>query len=186
MIFGILDSIGPDMDNLLFMKRTADRLYGTDYRWSVLAAGRHQMPFATQAAMLGGVGARRPGGFLAISAAASSQRRMPSRSRRSAGSCPNSATRSRRQPQLRLCLISRAGIWSVFEVAHGELRRRPPKPLHCVETAGNRMRVALGQGCLAAIQRCRAQSGRLCRIELADMVGQEQDFSGQPYRSPRR
>jgi uncharacterized protein (DUF849 family) len=36
------------------MKRTADRLFGSDYRWSVLAAGRHQMPFASQAAMLGG------------------------------------------------------------------------------------------------------------------------------------
>ncbi|MEC9343685.1 MAG: 3-keto-5-aminohexanoate cleavage protein, partial [Pseudomonadota bacterium] len=46
--------IGPDMDNLLFMKRTADKLFGDDYYWSVLAAGRHQMPFATQAAMLGG------------------------------------------------------------------------------------------------------------------------------------
>lgn len=54
MIFGILGGIGADMDNLLFMKRTADRLFGADYRWSVLAAGRHQMPFCTQAAMLGG------------------------------------------------------------------------------------------------------------------------------------
>lgn len=54
MIFGILGGVGAEMDNLLFMKRTADRLFGEDYRWSVLAAGRHQMPFATQAAMLGG------------------------------------------------------------------------------------------------------------------------------------
>jgi len=54
LIFGILGGIGPDMDNLMFMKRTADRLFGNDYKWSVLAAGRHQMPFATQAAMLGG------------------------------------------------------------------------------------------------------------------------------------
>jgi uncharacterized protein (DUF849 family) len=54
MIFGILGGIGPDLDNLLFMKRTADRLFGSDYRWSVLAAGRFQMPFATQAALLGG------------------------------------------------------------------------------------------------------------------------------------
>ena len=54
MIFGILGGIGPDMDNLLFMKRTADKLFGEDYRWSVLAAGRHQMAFCTQAAMLGG------------------------------------------------------------------------------------------------------------------------------------
>jgi uncharacterized protein (DUF849 family) len=53
-IFGILGGIGPEMDNVLFMKRTADRLFGTDYVWSVLAAGRHQIPVATQAAMLGG------------------------------------------------------------------------------------------------------------------------------------
>ena len=54
MIFGILGGIGADMQNLMFMKQTADRLFGLDYRWSVLAAGRLQMPFATQAAMIGG------------------------------------------------------------------------------------------------------------------------------------
>ncbi|MFV3077667.1 3-keto-5-aminohexanoate cleavage protein [Niveispirillum fermenti] len=55
MIFGVLGGIGPDLDNLVFMKRTADRLFGEEnYRWSVLAAGRHQMPFLTQAALLGG------------------------------------------------------------------------------------------------------------------------------------
>ena len=43
------------MENLMFMKRTADRLFGADsYQWSVLAAGRHQMPFITQAALMGG------------------------------------------------------------------------------------------------------------------------------------
>jgi uncharacterized protein (DUF849 family) len=54
LIFGILGGIGPDPENLMFMKRTADKLFGDDYRWSVLAAGRFQMPFATQAAMMGG------------------------------------------------------------------------------------------------------------------------------------
>ena len=54
IIFGILGGIGADMRNLFFMKETADRLFGSDYRWSVLAAGRHQIPFATQAAMMGG------------------------------------------------------------------------------------------------------------------------------------
>jgi uncharacterized protein (DUF849 family) len=53
-IFGILGGIGPEMDNLLFMKRTADRLFGDQFAWSVLAAGRHQIPFATMAVMLGG------------------------------------------------------------------------------------------------------------------------------------
>jgi uncharacterized protein (DUF849 family) len=54
MIFGILGGIGADMRNLMFMKETADKLFGNDYRWSVLGAGRNQMPFCTQAAMLGG------------------------------------------------------------------------------------------------------------------------------------
>ena len=54
MVFGILGGIGSDARNLTFMKETADRLFGDDYNWSVLGAGRAQMPFATQAAMLGG------------------------------------------------------------------------------------------------------------------------------------
>jgi 3,5-dioxohexanoate:acetyl-CoA acetone transferase len=53
-IFGILGGIGAELDNLLFARRTADRLFGDDYVWSVLAAGRHQMSFCTNAAMLGG------------------------------------------------------------------------------------------------------------------------------------
>lgn len=55
MIFGIMGGIGADLENLFFMKQTADRLFGAEnYRWSCLAAGRHQMPFLTQAALLGG------------------------------------------------------------------------------------------------------------------------------------
>jgi len=55
MAFGILGGIGPDLRNLLFMKETADRLFGAqDYQWSALAAGRHQMHVAVQAALLGG------------------------------------------------------------------------------------------------------------------------------------
>jgi uncharacterized protein (DUF849 family) len=55
LIFGILGGIGADLDNLVFMKQTADRLFGAGtFQWSVLAAGRHQMPFVTQAALLGG------------------------------------------------------------------------------------------------------------------------------------
>jgi uncharacterized protein (DUF849 family) len=53
-IFGILGGIGAEPDNLLFMKRTADRLFGEDYEWSILAAGRHQMGFVTMGAMMGG------------------------------------------------------------------------------------------------------------------------------------
>ena len=54
-IFGILGGIGADLDNLIFMKQTADRLFGSkNFQWSVLAAGRHQMPFISQSALLGG------------------------------------------------------------------------------------------------------------------------------------
>ncbi|KAA0679293.1 3-keto-5-aminohexanoate cleavage protein [Roseomonas genomospecies 6] len=53
-IFGILGGIGAEQRNLLFMRETADRLFGTDYEWSVLAAGRHQIPFTTMAAVMGG------------------------------------------------------------------------------------------------------------------------------------
>ena len=55
MVFGILGGVGADLDNLMHMHVIADKLFGADtYEWSVLAAGRHQMPFATQSAMLGG------------------------------------------------------------------------------------------------------------------------------------
>jgi uncharacterized protein (DUF849 family) len=55
MVFGILGGMGAELDHLVHLHRTADRLFGEEnYEWSVLAAGRHQMPFATQSAMLGG------------------------------------------------------------------------------------------------------------------------------------
>jgi uncharacterized protein (DUF849 family) len=54
MVFGILGGVGADLDNLQHMHTIAEKLFGDSYEWSVLAAGRHQMPFATQAAMLGG------------------------------------------------------------------------------------------------------------------------------------
>ena len=53
-IFGILGGIGAEPRNLMFMRETADRLFGGDYVWSVLAAGRHQMAFTTMAGILGG------------------------------------------------------------------------------------------------------------------------------------
>lgn len=54
MIYGILGGAGAEIDNLVHMHTVADRLFGDDYEWSVLAAGRHQMPFAGTAASLGG------------------------------------------------------------------------------------------------------------------------------------
>jgi uncharacterized protein (DUF849 family) len=53
-VFGILGGIGPHPEDVAHMKRTADRLFGDDYRWSVLGAGRHQLPIAAQAVALGG------------------------------------------------------------------------------------------------------------------------------------
>jgi uncharacterized protein (DUF849 family) len=52
-IFGILGGIGPDPENLMFMKSTADRLFGDGYRFSLLGAGRHQMSLLTMGAVLG-------------------------------------------------------------------------------------------------------------------------------------
>lgn len=54
MVFGILGGVGPDLDNLVHMHTIAEKLFGNDYEWSVLAAGRHQIPFTTQSALLGG------------------------------------------------------------------------------------------------------------------------------------
>jgi len=53
-IFGILGGIGPEADNLMHMKRTADHLFGSDYVWSILGAGRHQMGLITMGAIMGG------------------------------------------------------------------------------------------------------------------------------------
>ena len=53
-VFGILGGIGPHPDDVMHMKRTADRLFGDEYVWSVLGAGRNQMPIAATAAAIGG------------------------------------------------------------------------------------------------------------------------------------
>ena len=52
--FGLLGGIGAHPDDVMHMKRTADRLFGDNYRWSVLGAGRNQMPVAAMAASMGG------------------------------------------------------------------------------------------------------------------------------------
>jgi uncharacterized protein (DUF849 family) len=53
-IFGILGGIGAEPENLLHMKRTADQLFGDQYLWSILGAGRHQMGLVTMGALMGG------------------------------------------------------------------------------------------------------------------------------------
>jgi uncharacterized protein (DUF849 family) len=52
-VFGILGGIGNHPEDLMHMRRTADRLFGNDYAWSILGAGRAQMALATQGATLG-------------------------------------------------------------------------------------------------------------------------------------
>lgn len=55
LIVGTLGGIGPGPENLMFMKETADRLFGAgQFHWSVLAGGRHQMNMGTMAATMGG------------------------------------------------------------------------------------------------------------------------------------
>lgn len=53
-VFGILGGIGPHPEDLMHMRRTADRLFGDRYQWSILAAGRHQLPLTTMGASMGG------------------------------------------------------------------------------------------------------------------------------------
>src|ERR1700742_3472436 len=53
-VFGILGGIGPHPEDVLHMKRTADRLFGQHYKWSVLGAGRSQLAIVAQAAAMGG------------------------------------------------------------------------------------------------------------------------------------
>ncbi|MGQ3488277.1 beta-keto acid cleavage family enzyme [Roseovarius pacificus] len=53
-VFGVLGGMGPDPENLTHMIRIADKLFGDDYMFSVLAAGRHQIPLTTMAAAMGG------------------------------------------------------------------------------------------------------------------------------------
>ena len=53
-VFGLLGGIGPHPDEVLHMRRVADRLFGSDYHWSVLGAGRNQMSVAAIGAAMGG------------------------------------------------------------------------------------------------------------------------------------
>jgi uncharacterized protein (DUF849 family) len=75
-VFGLLGGIGPHPEDVSHMRRTADRLFGKDYQWSVLGAGRHQLAIAAQSVTMGGnvrVGLEdslwiRPGEFASSSA----------------------------------------------------------------------------------------------------------------------
>ena len=52
-VFGLLGGIGPNPEDLMHMRRTADRLFGNNYQWSILGAGRNQIPLATIGAAMG-------------------------------------------------------------------------------------------------------------------------------------
>ena len=81
-MFGILGGIGPHPEDVAHMKRTADRLFGDHYHWSVLGAGRNQLPIATQSVALGGNVRVGPGGF------ALDRRRPPGREQRRSRCAP--------------------------------------------------------------------------------------------------
>lgn len=49
-VFGLLGGIGAHPEDLMHMKRTADRLFGDQYRWSILGAGKNQIPLASMGA----------------------------------------------------------------------------------------------------------------------------------------
>ncbi|SMX46986.1 3-keto-5-aminohexanoate cleavage protein [Maliponia aquimaris] len=53
-VFGLMGGIGAHPDDVMHMKRTADRLFGDQYQWSVLGAGKNQLPIAAMAAAMGG------------------------------------------------------------------------------------------------------------------------------------
>jgi uncharacterized protein (DUF849 family) len=53
-VFGLLGGIGAHPEDVMHMRRTADRLFGDNYRWSVLGAGRNQLPIAAMAVSMGG------------------------------------------------------------------------------------------------------------------------------------
>jgi len=75
-VFGILGGIGTHPEDVIMMKRTADRLLGDNYHWSVLGAGAAQMRIAAQAAAMGGNVASV---WRTRSAPATSPKTMPSR-----------------------------------------------------------------------------------------------------------
>ncbi len=54
LIFGIMGTIQPSVENVVFMKNTADKLFGKDYVWSVLPTGRHEFNLCTVGAIMGG------------------------------------------------------------------------------------------------------------------------------------
>ena len=111
-VFGILGGIGTHPEDVAHMKRTADRLFGDNYRWSVLGAGASQLRIAAQAAAMGGnirVGLE---DSLWAGKGKLAQRPMPSRCCSPARSSKGSAWRSRRPTRRARSCSSRAATRS--------------------------------------------------------------------------
>ena len=108
LIFGILGGIGADVDNLMFMKRTADRLFGNDYLWSVLGARPLPDHVCHPGRDDGRQRARGARGQALYRPRASSPRAMPSRSRRCAAWSRSSAIRLPPRRRRGRCWGSRA------------------------------------------------------------------------------
>jgi beta-keto acid cleavage enzyme len=67
-VFGILGGIGPHPEDVMHMRRTADRLFGNDYVWSVLGVGSNQIPVAMISAAIGRQRSRRSRGLALVPA----------------------------------------------------------------------------------------------------------------------
>ena len=107
-VFGILGGIGPHPEDVAHMKRTADRLFGNEYHWSVLGAGPQPAADRRDGGRDGRQRPRRPRGLRSGSAPASSPNRTPSRSRRRARSSRGSASTSPRPTRRGTSSSSRA------------------------------------------------------------------------------
>ena len=131
-VFGILGGIGPHPEDVMHMKRTADRLFGKQYRWSVLGAGRNQLAIAAQAAAMGG-NVRVELEDSSGRGLANSQPATPSRCAPPARSSKGSGFRSRARTKRAKSSSSRAATGSpsdrsaprIDNVAHRTPDRRP-------------------------------------------------------------
>ena len=117
-VFGLLGGIGAHPEDLMHMRRTADRLLGEDYEWSILGAGKNQMPLATIGAAMGShvrVGLE---DSLWIGPGTARRRPTPSRSPGSGPSSRPSTSRSPPPTRPGRCCSSRAVTTSVSERQH--------------------------------------------------------------------
>jgi 3,5-dioxohexanoate:acetyl-CoA acetone transferase len=106
-VFGILGGIGTHAEDVMHMRRTADRLFGADYRWSVLGAGRMQMPIAAMAASMGAPMCASASKTVCGSAGVNLPAATPSRSAVCAASSRGLASRRPRRTRRAISCISK-------------------------------------------------------------------------------